>query len=108
MSGAAAGGGAAATAVAATAIANALKAHGGIIKLDREEFIKILNKAEAPLVAFAEGGFFGKNYQYLSRPKWKATFPRSCLSSTWYGSQASSSYSLREMLANDSTIQGSK
>jgi len=69
MSGAAAGGGAAATAVAATAIANALKAHGGIIKLDREEFIKILNKAKAPLVAFAEGGFFGKNYQYLTNYK---------------------------------------
>ena len=70
MSGAAAaGGGAAVAAAAAAAIANAIKAHGGIIKLNRDEFKKILNKAEAPLVAFAEGGFFGKNYQYLMNYK---------------------------------------
>ena len=62
--GAAASSGATAAAVAA-AIAKAIKASGAIIKLDREEYTKLLNKADKPLVAFAEGGFFGKNYQYL-------------------------------------------
>ncbi len=66
MSGAVgASGGAAAAAAAAAAIANAIKAHGGIIKMAPDEFKKILNKAEKPLVAFAEGGFWGKNYQYM-------------------------------------------
>ena len=64
--GAAAASAGAGAAAAAAAIANAVKAHGGIIKMGRDEFIKILNKAEKPLVAFAEGGFFGKNYQYLT------------------------------------------
>lgn len=63
--GAAAAGGATVAAAAAAAIANAIKAHGGIIKLNRDEYIKLLNKADKPLVAFAIGGFFGKNYQYL-------------------------------------------
>ena len=69
MNGAVAGGGAAAAAAAAAAIANAIKAHGGLIKLDPDEFKKILNKAEKPLVAFAEGGFWGKSYQYLMNYK---------------------------------------
>ena len=65
MSGATAASSGAAAAAAAAAIANAIKAHGGIIKLNRDEYVKLLNKADKPLVAFAEGGFFGKNYQYL-------------------------------------------
>lgn len=67
--GAAAAGGATVAAAAAAAIANAIKASGAIIKMDRDEFIKILNRADKPLVAFAIGGFFGKNYQYLTNYK---------------------------------------
>ncbi len=59
------GGAAAAGAAVATAIANALKANGGIVKMNPEEFKKILNKTEAPLVVMAEGGVFKTNYQYL-------------------------------------------
>ncbi|RKX23363.1 MAG: hypothetical protein DRP45_10580 [Candidatus Zixiibacteriota bacterium] len=61
-----AGGAATGAAVAAAAIANAAKAAGGIIKMDPEEFIKILNRADKPLVAFAVGGVFSKNYQYIT------------------------------------------
>lgn len=66
MSNGAAASGGAAAAAAAAAIANAIKAHGGIIKVERDEFKKILNKAEKPLVAYAEGGLFKTNYQYLT------------------------------------------
>jgi hypothetical protein len=69
MSSVAAATGAGAAAAAAAAIANAIKAHGGIIKLEPDEFKKILNKADKPLVAFAEGGFWGKNYQYMTNYK---------------------------------------
>lgn len=69
MSYGATGGAAAAGAAAAAAIAQATKASGAIIKMDPAEFKKILNKAESPLVAHAVGGFWGKNYQYLTSYK---------------------------------------
>lgn len=55
-----------ATAGAAAAIANAVKASGAIVKLDPEEFMKILRKSEEPLVVMAEGGLFSKGYEYLT------------------------------------------
>ena len=61
--------GGAAAAAAAGAIANAIKASGAIIKTEPGEFVKILNRADNPLVAFAIAGFFGKNYQYLTNYK---------------------------------------
>jgi hypothetical protein len=59
----AAGGGAAA---AAAAIANAIKASGVLVRVEPEEFAKILRLAKEPLIVLAKGGFFGKNYQYLT------------------------------------------
>jgi hypothetical protein len=61
----AAGGAAASGAAAAAAIANAIKASGSLVKIDREEFIKILAKADDPLVVIARGGLFTKHYKYL-------------------------------------------
>ncbi len=57
---------AASSGAAAAAIANAIKASGAIVRLDGAEFKKILDRAEKPLVVCAEGGFFGKNYRYLT------------------------------------------
>ena len=65
--GAIAGGTAAAT--AAAAIAEAVKASGAIVRVESTDFQKILKKTEAPLIVFAEGGVFGKNYQYLNAYK---------------------------------------
>ena len=59
-----AGGGAAAA--AAAAIANAIKASGAIIKLERDQFIKILAKADSPVIVISETGFFKKKLQYLT------------------------------------------
>ncbi len=65
------GGGAAAagTAAAAAAEIQALKASGAIVKIEPAEFKKILDKIEEPLVVYAEGGLFTKNYQYLMNYK---------------------------------------
>lgn len=56
--------GAEAAAIAAM-IANAVKASGTVIRIEPEEFVKILRKVEAPLVIYAEGGMISTNYQYM-------------------------------------------
>jgi hypothetical protein len=56
--------GAEAAAIAAM-IANAIKASGTVVKIEPEEFVKILKKIEAPLVIYAEGGMISTNYQYM-------------------------------------------
>ncbi|MBD3258904.1 hypothetical protein GF377_10755 [candidate division GN15 bacterium] len=61
--GGAAGAGAAA---AAAAIAQATKASGAIVKLEPNEFQKILNRAEKPVVVVTYGGFLSKSYKYLT------------------------------------------
>jgi GGDEF domain-containing protein len=57
--------GASAGAAAAAAIANANKASGVLVRLEPEEFAKILARAKDPLVVVAQGGFFSNKYQYL-------------------------------------------
>ena len=54
-----------AAAVAAAAIANAIKASGIIVHVDPVEFQNLLHKIERPLVVCAEGGVFSTKYQYL-------------------------------------------
>ena len=62
-------GAAAAGAAAAAAVANAVKAAGTLIRLEPEEFRKIVCRSEAPLVVVAQGGIFRTYYQYLSAYK---------------------------------------
>jgi len=66
--GAAAGGAAGGAAIAAAAaIANAIKASGAIVKLEPQEFIRILNKAENPLIVYAYSKvFFSIKHKYLT------------------------------------------
>jgi hypothetical protein len=56
--------GAEAAAIAAM-IANAIKASGTVVRIEPEEFLKILKKVDAPLVIYAEGGMISTNYQYM-------------------------------------------
>jgi len=51
------------------AIAEAIKASGAIIRLEPDEFQKVLERMESPLVVIAEGGFFSSKYQYLTSYK---------------------------------------
>jgi hypothetical protein len=68
---------AAGAAGAAAAIAKAMKASGVIVKLDPEEFAKLLIHVKDPLIVIAEGGFFSKNFQYLVSYKGLAFFTKS-------------------------------
>jgi formiminotetrahydrofolate cyclodeaminase len=70
----ASGGAAAAAAVAA--IGNAVKASGVLISVDEQNFLKMVSKAEKPLIIMAEGGVMKKNYQYLMSHKGFAFFTK--------------------------------
>ncbi len=52
-------------AAAAAAAANAIKASGVVVRVEPEDFQKILRRVENPLLVYAEGGIFTKNYQYM-------------------------------------------
>ncbi|MFL6333007.1 MAG: hypothetical protein ACJ754_06635 [Pyrinomonadaceae bacterium] len=67
----------AAAGAAAAAIANAIKASGVVVQVSPADFLAVLRKVENPLVVYAEGGFFSKNYQYLVSYKGFAFFTKS-------------------------------
>ena len=58
------------------AIANAIKASGVVLRVDPENFLRIVAKAEKPLVVCATGGFVSTNYQYLTSYKGFAFFTK--------------------------------
>jgi hypothetical protein len=66
-----------ASAAAAAAIANAIKASGVLVRLEPEQFIKVLALTKEPLIVVAKGGFFGSKYQYLMSYKGLAFFTKS-------------------------------
>lgn len=68
---------AAAASGAAAALIQASRASGVIVKLDPGEFAKVLRRSQDPLVVFAEGGVFRKNYQYLTSYRGLAFFTKS-------------------------------
>ena len=55
----------AASGAAAAAIAQAIKASGVLVRLNQDEFRKVLMRVSEPLVVIAQGGVFSKKYQYL-------------------------------------------
>jgi hypothetical protein len=61
----------------AAAIANAAKAVGVICKVEPQDFVNIVRRVDKPLVVCAEGGFFSKNFQYLTSYKGLAFFTKS-------------------------------
>lgn len=65
-------------AIAAAAIAQAVKASGAIVKLEPAEFSKILGRQEEPLVvAAAPLGFLRSKWQYLTSYKGLAFYTKS-------------------------------
>ncbi len=66
----------AAGSAAAAAIANAIKASGVLVRLEPEQFAKILAIAKDPLVVVAEGVFFSRKFQYLTSYKGLAFFTK--------------------------------
>lgn len=65
MSNGAAGGAAGAYA----AVANAIKASGAIVRLKEEDFIKVISRAENPVIIVSRGGFMKKDFDYLTAYK---------------------------------------
>ena len=72
-----AAGGAAGAAAAAAAIAQAIKASGAIVKMDPEQFQKILSKSSEPAVVMAHNGWPTKKYHYLTSYKGLFFFTKS-------------------------------
>ena len=56
---------------------NAIKANGILVRIQPEEFQKIVRRAKDPLIVIAKGGVFSTNYQYLVSYKGFAFFTKS-------------------------------
>jgi len=67
----------AAAGAAAAAVAQAIKASGVIVRVEPEDFLRILRRQTEPLVVHATGGFFSTSYLYLSSYKGLAFFTKS-------------------------------
>ena len=76
-SGAAAAGAAGSAGAAAAAIAQAIRASGAIVRVEPQDFLSVLATAVQPVVVVAEGGFWSKNYQYLTSYKGLAFYAKS-------------------------------
>ena len=66
--------GATAAAAAAAAAARAIKASGTIVKVEPQEFERILARQSGALVVTAQEGFFSTKYRYLTSYKGLAFF----------------------------------
>ncbi|MCK5064875.1 MAG: hypothetical protein KAQ97_06310 [Candidatus Fermentibacteraceae bacterium] len=71
-----------ATTAAVAAMANAVKASGAIIRLEPEEFVKILSRTTEPVIVVAPSGFKKKKTQYVL--SWKG-FVFHCISTEQMG-----------------------
>ncbi len=64
-------------AAAAAAIAQATKASGVIVRIEPEDFLRIVDLNDEPLVVHATGGFFSVKHQYLTSYRGLAFFAKS-------------------------------
>ena len=56
-------------AVAASAVANAIKANGGIVKLEPKDFVALAGKANKPAVVMSNKSFWGGKHKYIMNYK---------------------------------------
>jgi hypothetical protein len=68
---------AASAAILAAQIAEAVKASGTVVRVEPDEFAKLLAKMNNPLVIYAEGGIIQTKYEYLTSYKGLAFFTKS-------------------------------
>ncbi len=64
-------------AVAAAAIAQAIKASGVLVRLEPDEWVRMVSRQRDPLIVCAVGGLLATNYQYLFSYKGLAFFTKS-------------------------------
>jgi hypothetical protein len=61
----------------AAAIAQAVKASGTLVRVEPQDFSRLLNRQESPLVVRSRGGLFQRRWLYLTSYKGLAFFTRS-------------------------------
>ncbi|UCF20784.1 MAG: hypothetical protein JSU87_05085 [Gemmatimonadota bacterium] len=67
-----------AAAAAAAAIAQAVKASGAIVRMEPDEFVHIVYRADEPIVVMATSKIFGKtSFKYLTSYKGLAFYTKS-------------------------------
>lgn len=54
---------------AAAAAAQAIKASGAVVRVEPQEFVRLVNRQEQPLVIRARGGFLEARWHYLTSYK---------------------------------------
>jgi hypothetical protein len=64
-------------AAAAQVTAQAIKASGAIVRVEPEDFLRILARSAEPLVVTAPGGFLSSGHEYLFSYKGLAFFTNS-------------------------------
>jgi hypothetical protein len=69
-------------AAAAAAIAQATKASGVIVRVNPDDFLRIVDENDEPLVVHATGGFFSVKHQYLTSYRGLAFFAKSDMAIT--------------------------
>ncbi len=62
---------------AAAAIAQAIKASGVIVRVEQDDFTRILNRMDNPLIVLTERTGFGRKYKYITSYKGIAFFTQS-------------------------------
>ena len=60
---------AAGSSAVAAVIANAIKASGVVVRVEPEQFEKLLRQIPKPLIVHAESGIFSTKYEYLANYK---------------------------------------
>ena len=75
--GAGAAGAASGAAGAAAAIAQAIRASGAIVRVEPQDFVTVLARADQPVLIVAQGGFLSTTYQYLTSYKGLAFYAKS-------------------------------
>lgn len=69
--------GATGAAAAAAAVANAIKASGVLVRVSADDFQRIVERGDEPLVVAARAGFLSRAYDYLTSYKGLAFYTRS-------------------------------
>lgn len=64
-------------AISAQVTAQAIKASGAIVRVEPDEFLKLLGRSTDPLVVTAPGGFISSGHEYLFSYKGLAFFTNS-------------------------------
>lgn len=67
----------AAAGAAAAAIAQAIAASGVVVRLQPDEFLKLLRLMKEPLIVTGKGGFLQRGFQYMVSYKGLAFFTKS-------------------------------